>query len=122
MNISSSSLFAGCEEGTTQTTADIMLVLAWTVVMAVSLGPVRAGGHHASIKSEYGQLVTSTTLKWRQMSARRGGMMPKDAVQSGTGNPSKVVCRAEHHGSLLVGQTTPLDGTCAVGFINRIEE
>ena len=103
-----------------------MLVLAWTVVMTVSLagglGVVTAGGHHASIKSEYGQLVTSTTLKWRQMSARRGGMMPKDAVQSGTGNPSKVVCRAEHHGSLLVGQTTPLDGTCAVGFINRIEE
>ena len=91
------------------------------VLAAVCL-TLASAGHHASIKSEYGQLVTSTTLKWRQMSARRGGMMPKDAVQSGTGNPSKVVCRAEHHGSLLVGQTTPLDGTCAVGFINRIYE
>ena len=77
-------------------------------------------GHHASIKSKYGQLVTSSTLKWRHMTAMRGGMMPPDSVQSGTGNPSKVVCRAEHHGSLLVGQTTQLDGYCAVGFINKI--
>jgi len=77
-------------------------------------------GHHASIKSMYGQLVTSSTLKWRHMSATRGGIMPSDAVQSGTGNPSKVICRAEHHGSLLVGQTTQLDGQCAVAFINRI--
>jgi len=95
----------------------------WLALWLTSLlAQLVSAGHHASIKSEYGQLVTSTTLKWRQMSARRGGMMPKDAVPSGTGNPSKVICRAEHHGSLLVGQTTPLDGTCAVGFINKIYE
>ena len=82
---------------------------------------VMGSGNHASIKSQYGQLVTSSTLRWRHMIGGHGkNRIPIGAVPSGTGNPSRVVCRSEHHGTLLVGQTTLPDERCAVGFVNRI--
>ena len=82
---------------------------------------VFGSGNHASIKSEYGQLVTSSTLRWRSIIGGHGkNRIPIGAVSSGTGNPSRVVCRAEHHGTLLVGQTTIPDEKCAVGFVNKI--
>ena len=85
--------------------------------------PVLGSGNHASIKSKYGQLVTSSTLRWRHIMGGRGkNRIPIGAVPSGTGNPSKVVCRAEHHGTLLVGQTTIPDERCAVGFVERIHK
>ena len=84
---------------------------------------VKASGNHASIKSKYGQLVTSSTLRWRHVMGGHGkNRIPVGAVPSGTGNPSRVVCRTEHHGTLLVGQTTIPDERCAVGFITRIHK
>ncbi|XP_040573204.1 protein unzipped [Lepeophtheirus salmonis] len=74
------------------------------------------GGSHASIKSIYGQLVTSSTLRWKSLSNDK---IPPEAVYAGTGDKKTVICRSEHHGSLLVGQTVPVLGGCGVGFINK---
>ena len=79
---------------------------------------------HASIKSKYGQLVTSSTLKWRPTTRQKMVFYFKDeekneAVESGTGNPINVVCRAEHHGSTLLGHTVK-SGECAVAFVNKV--
>ena len=99
----------------------LCIVLLFT--LSHYLLPVLGSGNHASIKSKYGQLVTSSTLRWRHIMGGRGkNRIPIGAVPSGTGNPSKVVCRAEHHGTLLVGQTTIPDERCAVGFVNRIHK
>ncbi|CAB4054892.1 unnamed protein product [Lepeophtheirus salmonis] len=68
------------------------------------------GGSHASIKSIYGQLVTSSTLRWKSLSNDK---IPPEAVYAGTGDKKTVICRSEHHGSLLVGQTVPVLGGCA---------
>ena len=88
------------------------------VAFVTLLGLAESGMHHASIKSKYGQLVTSNTLRWTPMS---GGLrIPREAVPSGTGNAHSYVCRAEHHGALLVGQTTESGSHCVVGFVNRL--
>ena len=92
-----------------------------TVILFYSVLDVTGSGNHASIKSKYGQLVTSSTLRWRHIIGGHGKTrIPIGAVPSGTGNPSRVVCRAEHHGTLLVGQTTIPDERCGVGFVNKI--
>ena len=93
------------------------LVLSLTTTLVV--GVAESGGtHHASIKSKYGQLVTSSTLRWTHMAS--GDQLPKEAVPSGTGNADKFVCRAEHHGALLVGQTTEVGSYCVVGFVSKL--
>ena len=96
----------------------ILAFILWYLILNVS-----ASGNHASIKSKYGQLVTSSTLRWRHIIGGHGkNRIPLGAVPSGTGNTNRVVCRAEHHGTLLVGQTTIPDERCAVGFVNRIHK
>ena len=93
------------------------------VILSLLIVNVSSSGSHASIKSKYGQLVTSSTLRWRHIMSGSGhgkSRIPMGAVPSGTGNHSRVVCRAEHHGTLLVGQTTIPDERCAIGFVNKI--
>ena len=83
-----------------------------------------SGGKHASIKSKYShQLVTSSTLKWQHSSkSDLAQSVPDLAVRSvSDGKSEHVICRAEHHGTLLVGQTVP-GGTCAVPFVNKIHK
>ena len=97
------------------------MYLATVLFFAAIVSEGTDAASHASIKSKYGQLVTSSTLRWHHVS--RDGMrsqpIPEEAVASGTGNPDRVVCRAEHHGALLTGQTVP-GGSCAVGFVNKM--
>lgn len=90
------------------------------VFLLALLGTVDCGGH-ASIKSKYGQLVTSSTLRWRGTTAREFSLSvtPREAVRSGTGNQERVVCRADHHGATMLGQTVE-GGHCAVAFINKL--
>ena len=95
----------------------------WEWKLFLILGLVRlaqSGLHPASIKSKYGQLVTSSTLRWTDGGTYGAGVVPKEAVPSGTGNADKFVCRAEHHGALLVGQTTTVGSFCLVGFVNKL--
>ena len=96
-----------------------------TLVLAMLLlllpATVLCGGH-ASIKSKYGQLVTSSTLRWRATTAREFSLqaaVPREAVRSGTGNQERVVCRTDHHGAMALGQTVE-GGHCAVAFINKL--
>jgi len=100
------------------------LCIVLLFALSHSILPVRGSGNYASTKSKYnGQLATSSTLRWRHIMGGHGkNRIPVGAVPSGTGNPSKVICRAEHHGTLLVGQTTIPDERCAVGFINKIHK
>ena len=94
------------------------LVLAMLLLLPAT---VLCGGH-ASIKSKYGQLVTSSTLRWRATTAREFSLqaaVPREAVRSGTGNQERVVCRADHHGAMALGQTVE-GGHCAVAFINKL--
>ncbi len=89
------------------------------LVLVVIVGLAECGTHHASIKSKYGQLVTSSTLRWVHVSSSES--IPLDGVPSGTGKSKQFVCRAEHHGALLVGQTKPMGGGyCVVGFVNKL--
>ena len=91
----------------------------WAFVLASwAGGGVNGGVHHASIMSKYGQLVTSSTLQW--VHANSGPDIPLESVPSGTGNSEKYICRAEHHGALLVGQTSLIGSHCVVGFVNRL--
>ena len=95
--------------------------LALVLVALLLPAAVRCGGH-ASIKSKYGQLVTSSTLRWRSTTAREFSLqasVPREAVRSGTGNQERVVCRADHHGAMTLGQTVE-GGHCAVAFINKL--
>lgn len=85
---------------------------------------VRAGGQHASVKSKYGQLVTSSTLTWKSVNTfdiKSDTIQLEDAVPSGTSGASKdsVVCRAEHHGTVVTGRTTS-GAYCAIGFVNKV--
>ena len=98
-----------------------LLLCLMAFILFFCVENVRPSGH-ASIKSKYGQLVTSSTLRWRHIisSGHAKSRIPSGAVNSGTGNRRRVVCRAEHHGTLLVGQTTIPDERCAVGFVNKI--
>ena len=102
---------------------DLSRLLASIGLLLLTAASVSGGGH-ASIKSKYGQLVTSSTLRWRSVTRRE--MMgpdkkPKDAVESGSGNLNEVVCRAEHHGTLILGHTVK-DGSCAVAFVNKVHK
>ena len=92
----------------------------WTLFWASWAGGGVSGGvHHASIMSKYGQLVTSSTLRW--VPANSGSELPNpEAVPSGTGHSEKYICRAEHHGALLVGQTSLVGTHCVVGFVNKL--
>ena len=90
------------------------------LILLLSLASTALGsGEHASTyASKYRQLVMSSTLRWRPYSNLEMTMsIPKEAVPSGTGNPSRIVCRAEpkKHAMVLVGQTVT-GGYCAVGF------
>ena len=93
------------------------LPVIWAFLL-VSWTGVNGGVHHASIMSKYGQLVTSSTLRW--VPAKSGSDIPLESVPSGTGHSNKYVCRAEHHGALLVGQTSLIGSHCVVGFVNRL--
>jgi hypothetical protein len=98
----------------------MMTTTTWPLLLLV-IGLAESGSHHASIKSKYGQLVTSSTMRWTHSNSNSGvNNFPKEAVPSGTGNADKFVCRAEHHGALLAGQTTEIGSYCVVGFINRL--
>ena len=56
----------------------------------------------AHVQSEYGQLVTSSTLSW--VRSGLGVTLPPGAVSSGTGDG--VLCRGHVHGVLVAGFTT----------------
>ncbi len=88
------------------------------ILLLVVVRIAESGLHPASIKSRYGQLVTSSTLRWTPVN--NGNHLPSEAVPSGTGNTDKFICRAEHHGALLVGQTTEVGTFCVVGFVNKL--
>ena len=93
-----------------------------TLALSMLLPAAVLCGGHASIKSKYGQLVTSSTLRWRATTAREFSLqaaVPREAVRSGTGNQERVVCRADHHGAMALGQTVE-GGHCAVAFINKL--
>ena len=62
----------------------------------------------AQVQSQYGQLVTSSTLSWSRAGA--GLSPPPGAVDGGTG--SGVMCRTRVEGVLLAGQT--VGGRCWV--------
>ena len=97
------------------------LGLAWITfasVLAWAPQSTAGGMHHASIMSKYGQLVTSSTLRWSRTYS--GSELPAEGVPSGTGHSEKFICRAEHHGALLVGQTSLVGSHCIVGFVNRL--
>lgn len=96
-------------------------MIQFSLLLASALvGFAQSGLHPASIKSSYGQLVTSSTLRWTP-ATRHGLSLPtSEAVASGTGNADRFVCRAEHHGALLVGQTTEIGSFCVVGFVNKL--
>ena len=70
------------------------------LVMFSVLG-VRGDEQPAQVQSEYGQLVTSSTLVWTRAGA--GLFLPPGAVESGTGRG--VVCRASRQGLRLLGET-----------------
>ena len=67
---------------------DFNLIVAFVAFVAL-LGLAESGMHHASIKSEYGQLVTSNTLRWTPISNNL--RIPSEAVPSGTGNPDRKI-------------------------------
>ena len=101
--------------------ASAVATLALSMLLLLLPAAVLCGGH-ASIKSKYGQLVTSSTLRWRATTAREFSLqaaVPREAVRSGTGNQERVVCRADHHGAMALGQTVE-GGHCAVAFINKL--
>ena len=76
-----------------------------------------SAGTPAHVQSIYGQLVTSSSLKW--IRSGTGVPLPDSAVHSGTN--SGVVCRGRHHGTNVVGATGGLGGAfCKAGFANRL--
>ena len=68
----------------------------------------------AHVQSEYGQLVTSSTLTWVRSGA--GHATPLDGVSSGTGQG--VICRGLRQGVMVSGATS--HGRCQVGMSGRM--
>ena len=52
---------------------------ATTLLLMLLPASVLCGGH-ASIKSKYGQLVTSSTLRWRATTAREFSLQGRDSM------------------------------------------
>jgi hypothetical protein len=75
-----------------------------------------AGGSSspAHIQSEYGQLVTSSTLTWHR--AASGQPLPAHWVEAAGG---LAVCRGQQQAAWVMGATTEL-GRCRVGFASRL--
>lgn len=68
----------------------------------------------AHVQSEYGQLVTSSTLVWVRSGAGQG--TPLGGVSSGTGQG--VICRGYKQGVQVSGAT--MQGRCQVGMSGRV--
>ena len=71
------------------------------LLVLISVLGVRGDEQPAQVQSEWGQLVTSSTLVWIRAGA--GLFLPSGAVQSGTGQG--VLCRASRQGLRLLGET-----------------
>jgi len=74
----------------------------------------QGGDVPAHVKSQYGQLVTSSTLVW--VRSGTGHATPSSGVSSGTGQG--VVCRGYKQGVQVSGATS--HGRCQVGMSGRM--
>ena len=87
-----------------------LLLLLLLLLPNISVG----GDVPAHVQSEYGQLVTSSTLVWVRSGA--GHATPLGGVSSGTGQG--VICRGYKQGVMVSGATS--HGRCQGGMSSRI--
>ena len=73
-----------------------------SVVLVISLVASCQAESPAHVQSEYGQLVTSSTLAWARSGL--GISLPANSVSSGTGDG--VLCRGQLHGITVAGFTS----------------
>ncbi len=72
------------------------------VLLVISLVAACQAEDPAHVQSEYGQLVTSSTLAWARSGV--GISLPANSVSSGTGDG--VLCRGQVHGITVAGFTS----------------
>ena len=72
------------------------------VLLVISLVAACLAEDPAHVQSEYGQLVTSSTLAWARSGV--GISLPANSVSSGTGDG--VLCRGQVHGITVAGFTS----------------
>ena len=73
-----------------------------SVILVISLVASCQAESPAHVQSEYGQLVTSSTLAWARSGL--GISLPANSVSSGTGDG--VLCRGQLHGITVAGFTS----------------
>lgn len=73
-----------------------------SVLLVISLVAACQAEDPAHVQSEYGQLVTSSTLAWARSGV--GISLPANSVSSGTGDG--VLCRGQVHGITVAGFTS----------------
>ena len=73
-----------------------------SVILVISLVASCQAESPAHVQSEYGQLVTSSTLAWARSGV--GISLPANSVSSGTGDG--VLCRGQLHGITVAGFTS----------------
>ena len=100
--------------------AAVVLLAALLLTAGVEEG---AGGTTtpAHVQSEYGQLVTSSTLTWHR--AANGQTLPAHWVEAASGagdmaGGTSAVCRGQQQGTWVLGATEM--GRCRVGFASRL--
>ncbi len=99
-------------------------------LVALLLSPTLARGmSHASIQSMYGQLLTSSTLRWLQRTSKdhrnnwqqqSNSEFAAEYVSAGTGDPDVLVCLAEHRGNGILGSTDKATGECLISFVGKV--